>query len=93
MQPVPQDLLKQYVQSQKFTSTTEIMPEVTAWQNRPLEHVYTLHPERGSKLEDAVRYSLNQKQQLMAFLDHGDAPISNNLAENAIRPFVVGGKN
>ena len=44
-------------------------------------------------IEDAVRYSLNQKQQLMAFLDHGDVPISNNLAENAIRPFVVGRKN
>ena len=25
MQPVPQDLLKEYVQSQHFTSTTEIM--------------------------------------------------------------------
>ncbi len=53
----------------------------------------TVHPEKGSKLEDAVRYSLNQKQQLMAFLDHWDVPISNNLAENAIRPFVVGRKN
>ena len=42
---------------------------------------------------DAVRYSLNQKQALCAFLDHGDVPISNNLAENAIRPFVVGRKN
>ena len=53
----------------------------------------TLRPEKGSKLEDAVRYSLNQKQQLMAFLENGDVPISNNLAENAIRPFVVGRKN
>ena len=53
----------------------------------------TIHPEKGSKLEDAVRYSLNQKQQLMAFLDYGDVPISNNLAENAVRPFVVGRKN
>lgn len=52
----------------------------------------TLHSEKGSKLEDAVRYSLNQKQ-LMAFLDYGDVPISNNLAENAIRPFVAGRKN
>ena len=26
-------------------------------------------------------------------LEHGDVPISNNLAENAIRPFVVGRKN
>ena len=53
----------------------------------------TIHPEQGSKLEDAVWYSLNQKQQLMAFLDYGDVPISNNLAENAIQPFVVGRKN
>ena len=49
-------------------------------------------PEKGSKLEDAVRYSLNQKQQLMAFLDYGIIPISNNLAENMIQPFVVGRK-
>ena len=53
----------------------------------------TLDPEKGSKLEDAVRYSRNQKRQLTAFLEHGNVPISNNLAENAIRPFVVGRKN
>ncbi len=29
----------------------------------------------------------------MAFLDYGEVPISNNLAENAIRPFVAGRKN
>ena len=52
----------------------------------------TLNPEKGSKLEDAVRYSLNQQEQLMAFLDHGDVPVSNNLAENAVRPFVLGRK-
>ena len=63
-----------------------VMEEYFAW-------LKTVHPEKGSKLEDAVRYSLNQKQQLMAFLDCGDVPISNNLAENAIRPFVVGRKN
>ena len=63
-----------------------LLEEYFAW-------LKTVHPEKGSKLEDAVRYSLNQKQQLMAFLDHGDVPISNNLSENAIRPFVVGRKN
>ena len=63
-----------------------LLEEYFAWLN-------TVHPEQGSKLEDAVRYSLNQKQRLMAFLDYGDVPISNNLAENAIRPFVVGRKN
>ena len=39
------------------------------------------------------RYSINQKQQLCAFLDNGEVPISNNLAENAIRPFTLGRKN
>jgi transposase len=63
-----------------------VLEEYFCWLN-------TLEPEKGSKLEDAVRYSLNQKAQLMEFLDHGDVPISNNLAENAIRPFVVGRKN
>lgn len=40
-----------------------------------------------------MRYSLNQKQQLCAFLDNGEVPISNNLAENAIRLFTLGRKN
>ena len=63
-----------------------LLEEYFAWLN-------TVHPEKGSKLEEAVRYSLNQKQQLMVFLDHGEVPISNNLAENAIRPFTLGRKN
>jgi len=63
-----------------------LLEEYFAW-------LKAIHAEKGSKLEDAVRYSLNQKQQLVAFLDYGDVPISNNLAENAIRPFVVGRKN
>ena len=50
----------------------------------------TIQPESGCKLEDAVRYSKNQKPYLSAFLEHGDVEISNNFAENAIRPFVVG---
>jgi transposase len=49
-------------------------------------------PASGSKLEDAVRYSLNQKEFLCAFLDHGNMEISNNPVENAIRPFAVGRK-
>lgn len=50
-------------------------------------------PEKGSKLEDAARDSQNQEQRLMAFLDAPEVPISNNLAENVIRPFVVGRKS
>ena len=53
----------------------------------------TVRAEKGSKLEEAVRYSLNQKQHLMAFLHNGEVPISNNLAENTIRPFTLRQKN
>ena len=52
----------------------------------------TLEPVPGSKLAEAVTYAKNQKPYLNAFLDHGEVDISNNFAENAIRPFVVGRK-
>ena len=55
--------------------------------------VEKLDPVAGSKLEDAVTYARNQKKYLNAFLEHGEVDISNNPAENAIRPFVVGRKN
>ena len=45
------------------------------------------------KLKKAIVYSLNQKEYLCAFLDHGEVDISNNQVENAIRPIVVGRKN
>lgn len=53
----------------------------------------TLEAVPGSKLVEAVTYAQNQKPYLSAFLDHGEVDISNNFAENAIRPFVVGRKN
>ena len=40
-----------------------------------------------------MTYAQNQKLYLSAFLDHGEVDISNNFAENAIRPFAVGRKN
>ena len=75
-----------YRQEYRQNRELPILEEYYAWLN-------TVHPEKGSKLEEAVRYSLNQKQRLMAYLDNGEVPISNNLAENAIRPFTLGRKN
>ena len=45
-----------------------------------------------SRLGKAVHYTLNQWTKLRVFLDHGEVPLTNNLCENAIRPFVVGRK-
>ena len=39
-----------------------------------------------------MTYAKNQKKFLNAFLEHGEVDISNNFAENAIRPFVQGRK-
>ena len=38
----------------------------------------------------AIKYALNQWERLIAYCDHGQLHISNVLAENAIRPFVIG---
>ena len=53
----------------------------------------TVNPFAGSKLAQAVVYSRNQRKPLSAFLLDGRIEISNNRAENAIRPFCVGRKN
>jgi len=49
--------------------------------------------EVSGKLKKAIVYAKNQKQYLNTFLEHGEIEISNNQAENAIRPFVIGRKN
>jgi transposase len=46
-----------------------------------------------SKLYDAMKYATNQKEELMNYLKDGNCSISNNLAENSIRPFTIGRKN
>jgi transposase len=47
----------------------------------------------GAGLQKAVGYAVSMKKWLTAFLDDPTIPLSNNRAENAIRPFVVGRKN
>ena len=40
-----------------------------------------------------VTYACDHCEKDTGFAQHGNVPISNNLAENAIRPFAVGRKN
>ncbi len=46
-----------------------------------------------SLLGKAVNYTLNQWARLLVYLEHPAMTPDNNLAENAIRPFVIGRKN
>lgn len=46
-----------------------------------------------SKLSKAYDYALNNRQEFFNYLEDGNCSISNSLAENCIRPFVIGRKN
>lgn len=53
----------------------------------------TVNALPGSKLGKAVTYASNQKPYMENYLLDGRLSLSNNAAENAIRPFAVGRKN
>ena len=55
--------------------------------------IENINPLSGSALGRAVTYALNQKPFMENYLLDGRLSISNNAAENAIRPFTVGRKN
>jgi len=66
--------------------------------SKPLMEAYfawlkTVNPLGGAGLQKAVTYSLNQQKTLENILLDGHIELSNNRAENAIRPFIVGRKN
>jgi len=46
-----------------------------------------------SKLGEAVDYALGQWPRLTPFLEYPEIELSNNLAENSMRPIAVGRKN
>lgn len=47
----------------------------------------------SSAIGKALLYLHNQWSRLIIYVQHGDYPIDNNAAENAVRPFVIGRKN
>lgn len=65
-----------------------LLDEFWSW----LEELQDTVLPRG-KCGKAVQYALKHKDGFMNFLKDGRYAISNNLAENAIRPFALGRKN
>jgi len=57
-----------------------------------LRETYPKTPPKG-ELGKAIYYSLQQWQRQNVYLEDGRLRPDNNLAENAIRPFVIGRKN
>ena len=65
-----------------------ILNEFKQW----LDNTLDITPPKGL-LGKAVSYTLNQWHRLINYIDNGHVTPDNNIAENAIRPFVVGRKN
>ncbi len=63
-----------------------VLEEFYAWLD-------TVPPSSKGDLYKAIHFALNEKKYLTRFLEDGNIPLSNNRAESAIRPFVVGRKN
>ena len=51
------------------------------------------HPVRNSRMDKAVTYVQNRRATAETYLEDGRCSFSNNLSENAIRPFTLGRKN
>ena len=76
-----------------MTDCLRLNVNMTAKTGTASDWLLTVNPVSGSRLAKAVQYALNEKRYLYGFLDDPGIEISNNRAENAIRPFVVGRKN
>ena len=75
---------ERYTQRQEHSR--KVLDDFYAW-------LETVNPSQGSGLARAVQYARNEKSYLYAFLENPQIPIDNNLAERAVKPFVIGRKN
>ena len=82
------DLLPEERYQLRQEKSKPIMDDFGNW----LLKTYPQTPPKGL-LGKAIKYTLNQWPRLIIYLENGFLKPDNNLAENAIRPFVVGRKN
>lgn len=85
-----EEALKDFTPEERYHKRLELEKPVLeafwCW----LENLNVLN---GSALGKAVTYAQNQKKYMENYLLDGRCSLSNNAAENAIRPFTVGRKN
>lgn len=78
--------------------THEKRKEMRLRQEKPVLDAFWLwldnqRPTRNTRMHKAVTYIRNRREFLETYLEDGRCSFSNNLSENAIRPFTVGRKN
>ena len=91
--------LFQYEDSYKKKGYTyEKRKEMRLQQEKPVLDAFwswfdSFIPVRNTRLDKAVTYVQNRREYLETYLEDGRCSFTNNLSENAIRPFTVGRKN
>ena len=70
------------------TRSKPLLEDLKTWLDKNKDKVL-----KDSLTSKAIHYTLNQWDKLVRYIDDGSTPISNILAENAIRPFCVGRRN
>jgi len=65
-----------------------ILDDFEKWLTRKKQQT----PPKGL-LGRAITYTMNQWHRLIGYIEDGHLTIDNNMAENSIRPFVIGRKN
>ena len=82
--------LSQFTPEERYTKRLEkakpILDAFWSW-------LHSVHALKNFALGKAVTYAMNQKPFMENYLLDGRCAISNNAAENSIRPFAVGRKN
>ena len=86
MEMIFKDLSPEEIKQKRQERELPVLEQLFAW-------IETLHPTKGSRLEKAVIYSINQKQNLLGYLKDGRLEISNNAAERRCKVYVMGRKN
>ena len=72
----------------RLKQSKPVLDDYFAWLNQSKKQVLP-----KSSLGKALAYSINHWDKLSAFMEDGNIEISNNRAERAIKPFVIGRRN
>lgn len=82
------NLLPEERKSKRLEKEKPILEAFWSWAESSIKDVLP-----KSKIGTALKYAINHKEELETYLEDGNCVISNNIAENSIRPFTVGRKN
>ena len=85
---LPQDITVDQIVTQRCKRSVPILEQIKQSMHQDADQ----HLPK-SAMAGAIRYAQNQWGKLIAYVDHGEARIDNNLTEQAIRPTKLGMKN